>query len=103
MKYAYRNKFIAGRDASPGGRTPLGAPRSEPSGGRCPPVLAGVGEIEHFVQLLTVVHGRVRCIPLADQLVRLVHTDVVLVAVELSPFFFVQRASPAGWYRGVMN
>src|SRR5712672_1613792 len=47
-----------------------------------PHLLAGVGEIEHVVQLLTVVHGRVRHIPFADQLVRLVHADMVLVAVE---------------------
>src|SRR5207253_7262721 len=47
-----------------------------------PDLLAGVGEIEHIVQLLTVVHGRVRRIPFADQLVRLVHADMVLVAVE---------------------
>src|SRR5207248_11136349 len=38
--------------------------------------------IEHIVQLLTVVHGRVRRIPFADQLVRLVHAEVVLVAEE---------------------
>src|SRR5439155_8795694 len=31
---------------------------------------------------LTVVHGRVRRIPFADQLVRLVHVDMVLVAVK---------------------
>src|SRR5215813_1825621 len=47
-----------------------------------PDPLAGIGEIEHIVQLLTVVHGRVRRIPFADQLVRLVHAEVVLVAVE---------------------
>src|SRR6266516_7527853 len=47
-----------------------------------PDLLAGVGEVEHIVQLLTVVHGRVRRIPFADQLVRLVHADMVLVAVE---------------------
>jgi hypothetical protein len=35
-----------------------------------PDPLAGIGEIEHIVQLLTVVHGRVRRIPFADQLVR---------------------------------
>src|SRR6516162_7590669 len=44
--------------------------------------VAGVGEIEQIVWLLTVVHGRVGCIPFADQLVRLVHAEVVLVAVE---------------------
>src|SRR5262249_48591918 len=32
--------------------------------------------------LLTVVHGRICCIPFADQLVRLVHAEVILVAVE---------------------
>src|SRR5436190_9507362 len=47
-----------------------------------PDLLAGVGEVENIVQLLTVVHGRVRRIPFADQLVRLVHADMVLVAVE---------------------
>src|SRR5258707_4309080 len=47
-----------------------------------PDPIAGIGEIEHIVQLLTVVHGRVRRIPFADQLVRLVHADMVLVAVE---------------------
>src|SRR4030088_2823979 len=47
-----------------------------------PHLLAGVGEIEHVVQLLTVVHGRVGHIPFADQIVRLVHVDMVLVAVE---------------------
>src|SRR6266508_2683244 len=47
-----------------------------------PDPLAGIGKIEHIVQLLTVVHGRVRRIPFADQLVRLVHAEVVLVAVE---------------------
>src|SRR5206468_4760755 len=47
-----------------------------------PDLLAGVGEVEHIVQLLTVVHGRVRRIPFADQLVRLVHAEVVLVAEE---------------------
>src|SRR5258706_1669813 len=47
-----------------------------------PHPVAGVGEIEYVVQLLTVVHGRVRCIPFSDQLVRLVHAEVVLVAVE---------------------
>src|SRR5262245_39520988 len=47
-----------------------------------PDPLAGIGEIEHIVQLLTVVHGRVRRIPFADQLVRLVHAEVVLVAEE---------------------
>src|SRR5262249_59859381 len=44
-----------------------------------PDPIAGIGEIEHIVQLLTVVYGRVRRIPFADQLVRLVHADVVLV------------------------
>src|SRR2546421_1510372 len=47
-----------------------------------PDPLAGIGEIEHIVQLLTVVHGRVRRIPFADQLVRFVHAEVVLVAEE---------------------
>src|SRR5215472_5297478 len=47
-----------------------------------PDPLAGIGKIEHIVQLLTVVHGRVRRIPFADQLVRLVHAEVVLVAEE---------------------
>src|SRR5262249_35339085 len=47
-----------------------------------PDPIAGIGEIEHIVQLLTVVHGRVRRIPFADQLVRLVHAEVVLVAEE---------------------
>src|SRR3981189_1565337 len=47
-----------------------------------PDLLAGVGEIEHIVQLLTVMHGRVRRTPFADQLVRLVHAEMVLVAVE---------------------
>src|SRR5262249_46177107 len=47
-----------------------------------PDPLASVGEIEHIVQLLTVVHARVRRIPFADQLVRLVHAEVVLVAEE---------------------
>src|SRR5262249_51107235 len=47
-----------------------------------PDPIAGIGEIEHMVQLLTVVHGRVRRIPFADQLVRLVHAEVVLVAEE---------------------
>src|SRR5690348_5605319 len=47
-----------------------------------PDPLASVGEIEHIVQLLAVVHGRVRRIPFADQLVRLVHAEVVLVAEE---------------------
>src|SRR5262247_2989499 len=44
--------------------------------------VAGAGEIEQIVSLLTVVHGRVGCIPFADQLVHLVHAEVVLVAVE---------------------
>src|SRR5881392_2355518 len=48
-----------------------------------PDPLAGVGEIEHIVQLLTVVHGRVRRIPFADQLVRLVHAEVVEALVVL--------------------
>ena len=43
-----------------------------------PDPLARVGEIEHIVQLLTVMHGRIRRIPFADQLVRLVHADMVL-------------------------
>ena len=47
-----------------------------------PDPLAGIGKIEHIVQLLTVVHGRVRRVPFADQLVRLVHAEVVLVAEE---------------------
>src|SRR3981189_3285820 len=47
-----------------------------------PGLLAGVGEIEHIVQLLTVMHGCVRRAPFADQLVRLVHAEMVLVAVE---------------------
>jgi hypothetical protein len=34
-----------------------------------PDLLAGVGDIEHIVQLLTVMHGRVRRTPFADQLV----------------------------------
>ena len=51
-------------------------------GAVCPDPLASVGEIEHIVQLLTVVHGRVRRIPFADQLVRFVHAEVVLVAEE---------------------
>src|SRR2546429_5241020 len=38
-----------------------------------PDPLAGIGKIEHIVQLLTVVHGRVRRVPFADQLMRLVH------------------------------
>src|SRR5258708_12929000 len=48
-----------------------------------PDLLAGIREIEHIVQLLTVVHGCVRRIPFADQLVRLVHADMVLVAIEV--------------------
>src|SRR6195256_6617075 len=44
-----------------------------------PDLLAGV---EHIVQLLTVMHGRVRRTPFADQLVRLVHAEMVLIAVE---------------------
>ena len=56
------------------------APRTMAGNGAHP--LAGVGEIEHIVQLLTLEHGRVRRIPLADQLVRLVHAEVVLVAIE---------------------
>src|SRR5260370_20785698 len=47
-----------------------------------PDLLVGVGAIEHIVQLLTVVHGRVGRMPFADQLVRLVHAEMVLVAVE---------------------
>src|SRR3981189_2891234 len=47
-----------------------------------PDLLAGVGEIEHIVQLLTVMHGRVRRAPFADQLVGLVPAEMVLVAVE---------------------
>jgi len=47
-----------------------------------PHPVAGVGEIEYVVQLLTVVHGASVAIPFADQLVRLVHAEVVLVAVE---------------------
>src|SRR5262249_27068295 len=47
-----------------------------------PRPVAGVGEIEQIVWLLTVMHGRVRRIPFSDQLVRLVHAEVVLVAVE---------------------
>jgi len=34
-------------------------------------LLAGVGEVEHIVPASTVVHGRVRPPPFADQLVRL--------------------------------
>src|SRR5262245_29147800 len=47
-----------------------------------PDPLPGVGEIEHIVQLLAVVHRCVRRVPFADQLVHLVHAEVVLVAVE---------------------
>src|SRR3981189_2556849 len=47
-----------------------------------PGALAGVGEIEHIVQLLTVMHGRVRRAPFADQLVRLVHAEMGLVPAE---------------------
>jgi len=62
--------------------SPSGQLRFAPSGRRCPPRLfAGIGEIEHIAKLLAVVHGRIRRIPLADQLVRLVQADMVLVAV----------------------
>src|SRR5438067_3098316 len=47
-----------------------------------PDPIAGIGEIEHIVQLLTVVHGRARRIPFADHLMRLVHAEGVLVAEE---------------------
>ena len=47
-----------------------------------PHLRAGVGGIEHIGKLLTVMHRRVRRIPFADQLVRLVHPDMVLVAVQ---------------------
>jgi hypothetical protein len=42
-----------------------------------PDLLAGVGEIEHSVPLLTVMHGRDRRTPFADQLVRLVYAEMV--------------------------
>src|SRR6516164_6136058 len=38
--------------------------------------------IENVVELLAVVHRRIGYIPFADQLVRLVDADVVLVSVE---------------------
>src|SRR5512139_1846795 len=47
-----------------------------------PDLLTCVGEIEQIAKLPAVVHRRVRRIPLADQLVRVVHADMVLVAVE---------------------
>src|SRR5207237_7552749 len=66
----------------PSGHSWRAAAPIPPASCRRPDPLAGIGEIEHIVQLLTVVHGRVRRIPFADQLVRLVHAEVVLVAVE---------------------
>src|SRR6516225_4174450 len=47
-----------------------------------PHVLGRVRWIENVVELLTVVHRRIGYIPFADQLVRLVDADVVLVSVE---------------------
>src|SRR4029450_13523865 len=70
----------AAADTGPQGLARLHLPRAV--GAVRPDPLAGIGEIEHIVQLLTVGHGRVRRIPFADQLVRLVHAEVVLVAEE---------------------
>src|SRR3989337_301889 len=47
-----------------------------------PHLLAGGARIQNVVELLAVVRRGVGGSPLADQLVRLVHADVVLVAVE---------------------
>src|SRR3990172_11536264 len=47
-----------------------------------PHLPAGVARIQNVVELLAVVRRGVGGSPLADQLVRLVHADVVLVAVE---------------------
>jgi hypothetical protein len=47
-----------------------------------PRPLAGVGEIEHAVQLPTVVHGRVGHPHLRISLCIFVHAEVVLVAIE---------------------
>ena len=60
--------------------------------------LGGVRRIEHVVEFLAVVGGSIGPSHLRDQLVRRVHVDVVLVAVE-TPCFFVQRASLSfRWY-----
>src|SRR5262249_54947597 len=46
------------------------------------PVVAGVGEREQIVELLTCVHGRIGSIPFADKIVRLLHAAVMFVGVE---------------------
>src|SRR5262245_30812277 len=65
--------------------SPSGKPRSPPSRRRCPPpdLVADVGELGNLSSF-GCVHGRVRCIPFADQLVRLVHVCV------MSPRWVVQ-------------
>src|SRR5215211_74716 len=47
-----------------------------------PHLVAGVARIQNIVELLAVVRRGVSGSPLADDLVQLVHADVVLVAVE---------------------
>src|SRR3981189_3409343 len=48
----------------------------------CQRTIACVGEIEHIVQLLTVMHGRARRTPFPERIERRLHAATVLVDVE---------------------
>jgi hypothetical protein len=54
-----------------------------PVGAVGPHLVAGIGFIQHLIELLAVVHGGIRLGVAADQLVLAVDTNVVLVAVEV--------------------
>src|SRR5262245_1742256 len=53
-----------------------------PVGAVGPHLVAGVGLVQHLIELLAVVHRGIRLGVAADQLVLAVDADVVLVAVE---------------------
>src|SRR5262245_23594090 len=63
-------------------RLQLGFGLYRPVGAVGPHLAAGVGLVQHLIELLAVVHRGVGPGPAADQLVLAVDADVVLVAVE---------------------
>src|SRR5262245_405755 len=63
-------------------RLQLGLALRRPVGAVGPHLVAGVGLVQHLIELLAVVHRGVGLGPAADQLVLAVDADVVLVAVK---------------------
>jgi len=85
-------------------RLELGLDLGRPIGAVGPHLGSGVGLVQHIIELLAVMHARVRLRVPADELVLAVDANVVLVAVEALVVALSdkpERACEGCWSEGV--